>query len=138
MKKFLFIAGTLLSVSACNQSGTEKTDQKNDSLISVINDRDAALNAFILSFNEIESNLDSVAAKQKIIALYTAGVKGELKRDRKAQINAEIGAINNLMEKNRKEIEELNNKLRGSKTKNVLLEKTVKTCLLYTSDAADE
>ena len=106
MKKFLFIGSVLLSISACSPGGSEKADQKTDSLTSVIDDRDSSLSNFISSFNEIESNLDSVAAKQKIIVMYTDNVKGEVKGNKKAHINAEITAINALMDKNRKEMDE--------------------------------
>jgi uncharacterized coiled-coil protein SlyX len=133
MKKILFIGTVLLSVSACHPDGESKSDQKSDSLSSVINDRDSSLSNFISSFNEIESNLDSVAAKQKIIALYTDNKKGDIKGNKKAHINAEIAAINNLMDKNRKEMEELSKKLKGSKTKNALLEKTIKTLTVQIS-----
>lgn len=133
MKKFLFIGTILLSISACRPSGSEKQDQKTDSLTTVIGDRDSSLSNFISSFNEIESNLDSVAAKQKIIALYTDNAKGEVKGNKKAHINAEIAAINNLMDKNRKEIEQLTKKLKGSKNKNKLLEKTIGTLTVQLS-----
>ena len=133
MKKILFAATILLSISACNNSDRKEQNRQNDSLMSVINDRDSSLNSFIFSFNEIESNLDSVAAKQKIISLYTDKSKGELSKDKNANINAEIVAINNLMDENRKELERVTQKLKNSKTKNAVLEKSIKILTIQLS-----
>ena len=120
----LFAVVATMSLAACTQNGSDKSDPTVDSLNSVINERDSSLNHFVNSFNEIESNLDAVAEKQKIISTY-AGEKGELNKDKKARINAEIDAINELMSQNRKEIDALTKKLKGSKSKNALLEKTI-------------
>lgn len=133
MKKIFFITAIALSMLACNQSEIDSSNQKNDSLVSIINDKDSLLSDFIHSFNEIESNLDSVAAKQRIITLKSNNFNGELKGNRKEQINREIAAINNLMDENRKEIESLEKKLNGSKIKNSILEKTIATLTIQLS-----
>lgn len=126
MKKVFFAVIATLSLAACQPNGSEKSDSKIDSLTSLINERDSSLNHFVNSFNEIEANLDAVAEKQKIISSYTEE-KGELNKDKQARINAEIKAINDLMTENRKEIESLSKKLKSSKSKNALLEKTIAT-----------
>lgn len=133
MKNILFIGTILISMSACDTSGTDASDQRADSLSRVISERDSALINFISSFNEIESNLDSVAAKQKIIFLYSNNKKGELNANKKDRINAEIEAINSLMDKNRKEIAELTKLVSSSKSKNSVLEKTIKTLTIQIS-----
>ncbi len=124
MKKIIFAVIAILSLAACKPNESEKSNPKIDSLTAIINERDASLNDFVNSFNEIESNLDAVSEKQKIISSY-AGPKGELNKDKKERINAEITAINELMTKNRNEIDALTKKLKGSKNKNALLEKTI-------------
>lgn len=133
MKKIILMAAVILSMTACNTNGIDNSDIKNDSLLSIIEERDSALLNFIASFNEIESNLDSVAAKQKIIFLHSDRIKGELSANKKMRINAEIEAINILMDKNRKEIAELTRKLDGAKNKNSILEKTIKTLTIQIS-----
>lgn len=133
MKKIILMAAVILSMTACNTNGIDNSDIKNDSLLSIIEERDSALLNFIASFNEIESNLDSVAAKQKIIFLHSDRIKGELNANKKMRINAEIEAINILMDKNRKEIAELTRKLGGAKNKNSILEKTIKTLTIQIS-----
>jgi uncharacterized coiled-coil protein SlyX len=134
MKKVVFAVIGLVSMAACNQGENEKLTRRNDSLafvldekIAILNERDSSLNNFVSAFNEIEANLDSVAARQKIVSSYAGGDKNELNKDRKANINAQIEAINELMIKNRKQIAQLSKNLKNSKEKNVLLEKTIET-----------
>jgi DNA repair exonuclease SbcCD ATPase subunit len=126
MKNYIIIAAAAFLMSACNQNELTDSKQKNDSLMSVVNERDAAINEFIASFNEVESNLDSVAVRQHIISANTEQ-KGELKQNQKEHINAEIAAINDLMEQNRKKLADLDRKLKGSTHKNKELEKMIAT-----------
>ena len=127
MKNYLLIATATLLMSACNQKQeVADTNHDKDSLMAVVNERNSSINEFISSFNDVERNLDSVAAKQHIITL-SADKKGELNPNQKARINDEIAAINNLMDQNRKRIAELNRKLKGSTSKNAELEKTIAT-----------
>ena len=123
----LFVIGTsALLFSACNQEEVAKVKHANDSILSVLNERDASINEFIVAFNDVESNLDSIAVKQHLISANT-DQKGELKPNQKARINEQITAINSLMEQNRKKIAELSRKLKGSSNKNVELEKMIAT-----------
>ena len=114
MKNYLLIPIVIgsfaLLTTSCNRAELDKTNHANDSLQSVVSDRDAALNDFISSFNELESNLDSVAVRQHIITVNTD--QGELKQNQKGRINAEISAINDLMDQNRKKLDELEPRLR--------------------------
>lgn len=132
MKTSFFISLTVcasLLMSACNNHEEElaKSKHEKDSLMSVLGERDSSINGFLGAFNDIERNLDSVAAKQKVIYLNTTNGNGELKQGQQERINAEIEAINNMMEENSKTIAELENKLKKSSRKNAQLEKTIVT-----------
>ena len=134
MKKLIFIIpAALLFISSCKPAGPSAADIKNDSLTSVVDNRDSSLADFINTFNEIESNLDSVAARQQIITMGTDNIHGEFKGKKKEHINAQIAAINELMERNRKEMEGLKQRLKSSGRNNALLEKTIKTLTIQLS-----
>jgi DNA repair exonuclease SbcCD ATPase subunit len=130
MKNYFFtpfaIGTAALLLSACNQAELDKGKQDNDSLLSVVNERNATINDFIVSFNDVESNLDSVAVRQHLVSVNTEQ-KGELKANQKARINSEIEAINELMDQNRKKLAELSSKLKSSSNKNAALEKMIVT-----------
>lgn len=128
----ILAAALLLMLPSCNQGELDKSNQQKDSLIAVLqqreaslSEREASLNEFISSFNEVERNLDSVAARQKILNLNAD--KGELKGNQKDRINAQIEAINDLMEKNRKMIGGLNRKVKNLTGENAKLKEAIET-----------
>jgi uncharacterized coiled-coil protein SlyX len=116
----------LVVLSACNQAELAKSNQDKDSLIAVLNERDASINDFVTSFNDVERNLDSVAVRQHIINV-TSDKPNELKGAQRSHINSEIEAINNLMSQNRKKIAEINHRVKSSANKNRQLEKMIAT-----------
>src|SRR5688572_28015353 len=132
MKKIILIAATALLFS-CNQDELDRANHQRDSLMSVVKDqggnlseKEASINDFISSFNEVERNLDSVARRQNII-LVESDKKGDIKGSQKERINNNINAINDLMEQNRKTIDELKKKLKGSSRMNAKLKETITT-----------
>jgi hypothetical protein len=118
------MATAALLLSACNQKELAEAKQQRDSLNVIVNERDAALNEFITSFNEVENNLTAVAEKQHIITV-ASDKSGEMKVSQKNRINEEIAAINNLMDEKRKKIDELNKKIKSSSVKNEQHEKMI-------------
>ncbi len=135
MKKSLsLIAAVCLLLASCKQDELDRSNQQNDSLVTVLkareaslNEREQSLNEFIDSFNEVERNLDCVAVRQHLIYSSADQTKGELKGGQKDKINAQINAINDLMDQNRKTIANLQRKLRNSGSKNKKLEETIAT-----------
>ena len=113
-----YLVNILFAVTAiltsCNRETAEhdKFVSKLDSLNLVLTERDSTINDLFASFDEIETNLDSVAVRQNIISTEVEKQKGEVKDDVKQHINSQIAAINELMDRNKAKIEELNNKLK--------------------------
>jgi hypothetical protein len=125
MKKYIFIAIIAFGVLACtNTSKEESVRQQRDSLLGVIENSETTVNEYITYFNEVERNLDSVTARQRVIMMNT-GKKTDLKVTQKERIALEIKAINKLMDSNNKKIKELRGKFNASNKKNIELEKTI-------------
>ncbi len=109
-----YFVSTLITAAilttACNRETAEhdRFVNKLDSLNLIITDRDSTINDLFTSFDEIETNLDSVAFRQNIISTEVEKQKGEVKENSKEHINSQIAAINTLMEQNRQKIDELN------------------------------
>ena len=128
MKNYLFLALTALFLfTSCkndNEKNTQTITRERDSLLITLQEREATVSEFINSFNEVEKNLDAVRVKQNLIS-ETSGKNNDLNADQKARINKEIHAINVLMEANTKTLKQLKEQLKGSRSKNKELEKTV-------------
>jgi len=119
--KYFFSISLILLLSFCNnkeeEAGTNNEQSRVDSISRLLAARDSAVSEFLASFNEIERTLDSVAKKQNLININVTRQKGEMKTDFKKRINSQISAINDLLEKNKKQIETLNIKLKNSRFK---------------------
>jgi hypothetical protein len=119
MRKYaVAVMMVLVSMTGCDNKKEEdelanQYKSRYDSLHSIVSLRDEALDDFMASFAEIEKNLDSVTARQHIINSTTGGgKKGEMQSEAKSRINAQITAINDLMEQNKSEILKLNKKVK--------------------------
>lgn len=123
----MFITTAVLIIMASCKSDNSKNNEtatyQRDSLLNVIEKSEISVNEYIAYFNEVERNLDSVTARQRVILSNTN--KKDLKASQKEKIVAEIKAINDLMDANNKKLKELNRKFRASNKKNTELEKTI-------------
>lgn len=132
MKKnaFIIIATSLVAVSCNNNKpqvdNTASAERERDSLQALLNQKDSTLSSYLMSFNDIQRTLDSVNVKEKNIYIKTERTS-DIKTNVLAEINAEIAAINSLMEKNRQNISNLNKQLKSSGGKNKQLEQAIKS-----------
>lgn len=91
----------------------EQVSRERDSLIYASDLKDSSINALLSDFNAIEKNLDSIAQRQEAIDI-TSLHNAEVKATQRDRINENIRVINELLERNRKLIAELQAKLRSS------------------------
>jgi DNA repair exonuclease SbcCD ATPase subunit len=128
MKKLFFalVIPVMMLGAGCTQQKEEVAMLKaqNDSLLSVNLNKDSMVSDFMSAFNEIQSNLDSIKMKEKIISSATAG-GSEIKRQAKEQINSDIRLIYKLQQENRATIASLRWKLKKSGNQAVELERMI-------------
>jgi len=128
MKKLLFVLvlPVIMLATGCNQKNEEiaMLKAKNDSLISVGFVKDSTVIDFVNAFNDIQSNLDSIKMKEKIISKAVDG-SSEIKTRSKDQINSDINLIYKMQQDNRKMVSVLRSKLKKSGVYSVELEKMV-------------
>lgn len=86
-------------------------DQKT-SFTEQLNARDSMINDWLVTFDEIEKNLNVIKEKEKLITVKSSDT--EVSRNRKEQILEDIKSINTLIEENKKKIARLNVQLRES------------------------
>lgn len=110
MKKLFLLTLIIPVLISCNQKKIEQLEAKNDSLVKVSYSKDSSLDDFLVAFNEIQDNLDSIKAKELIINERTEG-KTELRKNAKDQINDDVNAIYELLVENKRKVNELGKKL---------------------------
>ena len=86
-------------------------DQK-VSFTELLTQRDSTINDWVVTFDQIEKNLQEIKAKEKIIAMNAND--REFSKDKKKQILEDIQYINTLLEQNKKKIASLNAQLKKS------------------------
>ena len=127
MKKFIYVLliPVLLLASGCNQRKAEiaRLKAQNDSLRLVGTDKDSNIADFVTTFNEIESNLDSIKQLERVIN--KSAKAGEVKGSRKEQIKSDIQYIYDLLQKNRKLVADLTSKLSKTNKHNTELQKMI-------------
>ncbi|MBU1010577.1 MAG: hypothetical protein KKD74_10605 [Bacteroidetes bacterium] len=130
MKKMLavvMIFATIVGASSCTKKYKEEVARLNsqkDSLIALSIEKDTFTMTYVRAFNAIQSNLDSIKAKERLINEITSG-KIENKAQLEDNINKDIDAIYELLVRNREIVDNLRGQLRGSSNKNKDLEKMV-------------
>ncbi|MFU8843179.1 MAG: hypothetical protein ACNA7V_05160, partial [Bacteroidales bacterium] len=110
MKKLILVFILLPVLISCNQKKIQQLETKNDSLMQQNYERDLSLNEFLTAINEIQTNLDSIKAKEMIISDYTADSK-ELKKNVQNQINDDINSIYSLLLDSRTKLDDARKKL---------------------------
>ena len=126
MKKYLILL-LIPVLFACGRAAKKEAEAqkaKNDSLMVQTMQKDEAINEFIATVNDIQGSLDAIKMKENIINLST-NKNGELKLSAKDQIKTDITSIYMLMEKNKKELSDLNRKMKASGMKVTELQKLV-------------
>jgi len=125
MKKLILILSVAVLVS-CGQHKKEiaKMQAKQDSIAALGVQKDNSILEFIGAMNEIQGNLDSIKAIEKIISVQAAPGT-ELKAESKNRIIEDIAQINNLLQKNKELVASLQGKLRNSNLKIAELEKMI-------------
>ncbi len=94
-------------------SDVEQLKAERDSLEQIAESKDATINDFMRSFNQIEANLETIKQKENIISLQAHG-DIELDEVAKDKINDDILAIYELMNKNKATISRLEGQLKRS------------------------
>ena len=126
---FVIIILTNFLLSNCGKGSDDNENSIKDSVENVsgnlngkLNEKDAAIQELVSSFNEIQENLNTIKEKEKIISKVTSDGDVKSKED---QIKEDIQSIYDLMAKNKDRIGSLSKKLKNSKLKIEGLEKMI-------------
>lgn len=128
MKKTLVYLFAVVLLAGCENHKEElaQAGKDKDSLMGIVSSKDEVINDFLKSMDEIENNLIAVSQKQNMVSTDSKN-GGELQKPTKERINQHIQDINDLMDKNKQKIAELQKKLKAAGGKVASLEKMIAT-----------
>ncbi len=126
MKNLVFLI-IPIALTMCTPGSSKKSEMqlRVDSLQRLMAQKDSAMYAVLGTFTSIESNLQSIKDKEKIISVTAS--QNENKQTREEKINEDIQLIYNMMQENRQKVAKLEKQLKKANVKNKELEKIIET-----------
>ncbi|MCX7862721.1 MAG: hypothetical protein N2449_06975 [Bacteroidales bacterium] len=126
MIKVLKILLVLVIFSSCSTKVQETDEYKRllaerDSLAGLVSTDVSQINQFISDFNDIQENLNRIKEAEKIVTVSTSNAEQAMSA--KDRINQDMQLIYDLLQQNKKTIEDLKRKLKKSNTRLTELEK---------------
>lgn len=122
--RFFVVVFAFVALISCNQKKIDRLQAMQDSTAQVSFQKDTTIVSFISVMNEIQENLDSIKAIEKIVSVQAAS-NVELKTDAKQQIIEDVTMIHELLLKNKALVASLQKKLKNSNVKIAELEKMI-------------
>lgn len=117
MKKILFLIPVVVMLMACGGKGNNGKMSEADSLRLELGEKDALINEIFGSLGDITANLNQIKERENIV---TATVdNGEIGREPTLSISEDIHAIDQLLQKNRETIAQLEKSAAQLKKANV-------------------
>lgn len=135
LKTMLFFVAVMF-LSSCQKykKEIEQLNVSNDSIQSIVDERNNQVLDYIISFNEIQQNLDSIKQVQKIIDLNLGSTDVENKTNEKERILNDIARINNLLNQNKSLVASLQKKLKDSNLKSKELEQMIQRMVMQVEE----
>jgi chromosome segregation ATPase len=129
MKKVIFIGMVVLVMmtSSCVKNSSEyKALQAQKDSLALLNAQNAAeLDQIMELFNEIEDNFNSIKTAEKYLSVQS-GSSGELTPSARERIQNDMKFVTETLDKNRKQIANLEKRLKNSNLKSSQLSNTIK------------
>jgi hypothetical protein len=127
----LYLILLLIVATSCNQSEIKQLENENEDLKLKLEQREEDINNFMQVFNEIEENLAEVRIKEKLIVKSSGNNENG---DRVETVKNNIKAIDDLMQRNRKNLKNLSDKLKSSAGENNQLRRMIDNLELMIKD----
>lgn len=130
----------LISLTSCKKykNQIELLNVSKDSIQSIADNRNDQIMDYIVSFNDIQQNLDSIKRIQKVLDISLSEGNVENQRSQKDQILNDIAILNNLLNQNKSLIASLRKKLKDNDLKNKELEELIQSYVLQVQEKDTE
>jgi chromosome segregation ATPase len=119
----------MLFLSSCqkHKKEVEQLNAAKDSIQDIVDNRNDMILDYVVSFNEIQQNLDSIKRVQKLVNVNLDESNTEIQKSEKDKIIKDIALINDLLEQNKKLVTQLQRKLKASNVKIAELEQMIES-----------
>lgn len=126
MKKLAILMVGAAMLASCDglTDGSKELKAQNDSLLAVLNERDAELDEMMGTFNEVSEGFREINAAENRVDLQRGAV-GEGSKSARQQIASDIEFIRKQMEENKAQIAKLQDMLKKSRTNSTQLKKAI-------------
>lgn len=127
MKKILVGCFCLAALASCNVKNSNEyksLQAERDSLAQVNSKSSGELAEMMDIINEVEENFNQIKEAEKYLTIESAN-KGEMSNNTKSRVKDNFQMINEILEKNKKDIEKLNQRIKSSSSQNASLNKMV-------------
>ena len=132
MKRVLYVLCLIVAtiLAGCNQTELQRIaelESRLDSVQVISDQKDATINEFFQSLNEIEANLQLIKSKEQQVTTEVQNTAGEeISEDGRDRIAKDIIDINRIMSENHSKMAQLTKKLKASNMKIAQFEKMLK------------
>lgn len=116
MKKLFVGCLCLMAMASCNVKNSDEykaIQAERDSLLQVANQASSELTETNTLINDIEENFKQIREAEKYLTLESKN-RGEMSRDTKSRVKDNFEMINDILKKNKADIEKLNKKINSS------------------------
>lgn len=127
MKRLILGCLCLGILASCNVTSSDeykKLQAENDSLKNIVTKGQSDQAELQDIINEVEANFAKIKEAEKFLSV-EAGGKGELSADTKSRITDNFQMINEILQKNKADIANLNNRMKGAKGVSSGMQKTI-------------
>ncbi len=126
MKKLAILMVGAAMLASCDglTGGSKELKAQNDSLLAVLNERDAELDEMMGTFNEVSEGFREINAAENRVDLQRGAV-GEGSKSARQQIASDIEFIRKQMEENKAQIAKLQDMLKKSRTNSTQLKRAI-------------
>ncbi|MGV8136164.1 MAG: hypothetical protein AB2L20_13200 [Mangrovibacterium sp.] len=124
MRRYFVIITLILVFSSCWQAKIDQMQMAQDSITQALIRRDSTILDFVASMNEIQENLDSIKRIQSIVKVQSDS-GNELQQGDKDRIVSDIRMINDLLQRNKDLIAQLQRQANSSGMKIAELQKAM-------------
>lgn len=127
MKKILIGCFCIAALASCNVKSSSEykaLEARIDSLAQVNQQSAGELTEMMDIINEVEENFNKIKEAEKYLTIESSS-KGEMSNNTKSRVRDNFQMISEILEKNKKDIEKLNQQVKNSANKNASLNKMI-------------